>query len=219
MPAAVPGTARAQGHAGLQTRDHHRSQDDRDHVPRRVLRPALHRRADGAVDPRRTRSARSAAFVQRAVQPAVHHPARHGDAAARRHPDRLRVRKRELPLRIGAPDVAFPGLDALAFWLLVFGAASVLAGFITRGAPRTSAWTAYAGLSDAIHSPGAGGDLWIMGLAVAGLGTILGGANLITTVICMPDPSSAMATKYSSWARRINALEQTSYLPMSIGVN
>ena len=101
----------------------------------------------------------------------------------------------------------------------MFGAAIVLAGFITRGAPRTSAWTAYAGLSDAIHSPGAGGDLWIMGLAVAGLGTILGGANLITTVICMPDPSSAMATKYSSWARRINALEQTSYLPMAISMN
>jgi cytochrome c oxidase subunit I len=58
-----------------------------------------------------------------------------------------------------------------------------------------------------------------MGLAVAGLGTILGGVNLITTVICMRDPSSAMATKYSSWVRRITAVALTSYLPMAIGVN
>ena len=39
-----------------------------------------------------------------------------------------------------------------------------------------------------MHSPGAGGDLWIMGLAVAGLGTILGGVNFITTIICLRAP-------------------------------
>ena len=71
-----------------------------------------------------------------------------------------------LPLQIGAPDVAFPRLNALAFWLFVFGAAIVLAGFITPGGAADFGWTAYAPLSNAIHSPGAGGDLWIMGLIV-----------------------------------------------------
>jgi cytochrome c oxidase subunit 1 len=43
-----------------------------------------------------------------------------------------------------------------------------------------------------MHSPGPGGDLWIMGLAVAGLGTILGGVNMITTVVCMRAPGMTM---------------------------
>ena len=43
-----------------------------------------------------------------------------------------------------------------------------------------------------MHSPGVGGDLWIMGLAVSGLGTILGGVNMITTVICMRAPGMTM---------------------------
>ena len=47
-------------------------------------------------------------------------------------------------------------------------------------------------LSDAIHSPGAGGDLWITGLILAGLGTILGGVNMITTVVCMRAPGMTM---------------------------
>ena len=44
-----------------------------------------------------------------------------------------------LPLQIGAPDVAFPRLNALSFWLFVFGATIAIAGFITPGGARTSA--------------------------------------------------------------------------------
>ena len=43
-----------------------------------------------------------------------------------------------------------------------------------------------------MHSPGAGADLWIMGLAVGGLGTILGGVNFITTIICLRAPGMTM---------------------------
>ena len=82
-----------------------------------------------------------------------------------------------LPLQIGAPDVAFPRLNALSFWLFVFGAMIALAGFITPGGAADFGWTAYTPLSDAIHSPGPGGDLWILGLIVGGLGTILGGGQ------------------------------------------
>src|ERR1700738_4094623 len=67
-----------------------------------------------------------------------------------------------------------------------------IAGFITPGGAADFGWTAYSPLTDAIHSPGAGGDLWIMGLAVGGLGTILGGVNMITTVICMRAPGMTM---------------------------
>ncbi|MGI9163457.1 MAG: aa3-type cytochrome oxidase subunit I, partial [Mycobacterium sp.] len=97
-----------------------------------------------------------------------------------------------LPLQIGAPDVAFPRLNALSFWLFVFGALIALGGFITPGGAADFGWTAYVPLSDAVHSPGAGADLWILGLAVGGLGTILGGVNMITTIVCLRAPGMTM---------------------------
>ncbi|WP_245866308.1 cbb3-type cytochrome c oxidase subunit I, partial [Rhodococcoides kyotonense] len=97
-----------------------------------------------------------------------------------------------LPLQIGAPDVAFPRLNAFSYWLYLFGALITTAGFITPGGAADFGWTAYTPLTSALHSPGVGADLWIMGLAVAGLGTILGGVNMITTVICLRAPGMTM---------------------------
>ncbi|MEU7813410.1 cytochrome c oxidase subunit I [Pseudonocardia sp. NPDC049154] len=97
-----------------------------------------------------------------------------------------------VPLQIGAPDVAFPRLNAFSYWLFLFGGLIVMAGFLTPGGAADFGWFAYTPLSDAIHSPGAGGDLWAAGLIVAGLGTILGGVNFITTIICLRAPGMTM---------------------------
>ncbi|MCX5046734.1 cbb3-type cytochrome c oxidase subunit I, partial [Aldersonia sp. NBC_00410] len=97
-----------------------------------------------------------------------------------------------LPLQIGAPDVAFPRLNAFSYWLYLFGATMATAGFITPGGAADFGWTAYSPLTDALHSPGVGADLWIMGLAVAGLGTILGGVNMVTTVVVLRAPGMTM---------------------------
>ena len=97
-----------------------------------------------------------------------------------------------VPLQIGAPDVAFPRLNAFSYWLFLFGGLVVLAGFLTPGGAADFGWFAYTPLSDAIHSPGAGGDLWIMGLVVSGLGTILGAVNFITTIVCLRAPGMTM---------------------------
>jgi cytochrome c oxidase subunit I len=97
-----------------------------------------------------------------------------------------------LPLQIGAPDVAFPRLNALSYWLFLFGGIMVLTGFLTPGGAADFGWYAYSPLTDATNSPGAGGDLWIMGLAIAGLGTILGAVNMVTTVICLRAPGMTM---------------------------
>ena len=97
-----------------------------------------------------------------------------------------------LPLQIGAPDVAFPRLNALSYWLYVFGALIAISGFLTPGGAAAFGWTAYVPLSGVQNSPGVGGDLWIMGLAVSGLGTILGAVNMITTVICLRCPGMTM---------------------------
>jgi cytochrome c oxidase subunit 1 len=97
-----------------------------------------------------------------------------------------------LPLQIGSPDVAFPRLNAVAYWLYLFGGLIVLSSFLTPGGAADFGWTAYTPLSDAIHSPGVGADLWIMGLIVSGLGTILGGVNMVTTVVCLRAPGVTM---------------------------
>ena len=60
-----------------------------------------------------------------------------------------------VPLQIGAPDVAFPRLNALAYGLYLFGGLMVVAGFITPGGAADVGWTANTPLSDDAHSPGA----------------------------------------------------------------
>ncbi|HZC53120.1 MAG TPA: cytochrome c oxidase subunit I, partial [Mycobacterium sp.] len=97
-----------------------------------------------------------------------------------------------LPLQIGSPDVAFPRLNALSYWLYLLGALTALAGFATPGGAADAGWTLYAPLNNAMNSPGSGTDLWIMGLALAGLGTILGSVNMVTTVITLRAPGMTM---------------------------
>ncbi|MFG1707847.1 cytochrome c oxidase subunit I [Nonomuraea sp. M3C6] len=97
-----------------------------------------------------------------------------------------------MPLQIGAPDVAFPRLNMVGYWLFLFGGLIVLSGFATAGGAASFGWFAYTPLSTADFSPSAGGDLWIMGLALSGLGTILTSVNFITTIICMRAPGMTM---------------------------
>jgi cytochrome c oxidase subunit 1 len=97
-----------------------------------------------------------------------------------------------VPLQIGAPDVAFPRLNAVAYWLFAFGGTIVLLGFVTPGGAADFGWFAYTPLSTAIHSPGVGGDLWAVGLVLSGLGTILAGVNMITTIITLRAPGMTM---------------------------
>src|SRR5699024_5990833 len=96
------------------------------------------------------------------------------------------------PLQIGAPDVSFPRLNAFSYWLYLFGGLITVAGFITPGGAADFGWTAYTPLSDAVNSAGAGGDLWIMGLALAGVGTIVSAVNMITTIVTMRAPGMTM---------------------------
>ncbi|MEU6752848.1 cytochrome c oxidase subunit I [Spirillospora sp. NPDC046719] len=93
-----------------------------------------------------------------------------------------------VPLQIGAPDVAFPRLNTLSYYLFLFGAIMVLAGFLMPGGAAAFGWFSYSPLSSSTYSPGLGGDMWVMGLVVSGFGTILTSVNLMTTIIGMRAP-------------------------------
>ena len=97
-----------------------------------------------------------------------------------------------MPLQIGSPDVAFPRLNMLSYWFFLFGGLIAASGFFTPEGAADFGWTAYTPLSNAVRSPGIGGDLWVMGLWLAGLGTILGAVNFVTTIICMRAPGMTM---------------------------
>ena len=97
-----------------------------------------------------------------------------------------------MPLQIGAPDVAFPRLNLLSYYMFLFGGLILLASFLTPGGSAAFGWYAYAPLTSAMYSPGIGADMWIMGLVLSGLGTILGGVNFVTTIFCMRAPGMTM---------------------------
>ncbi|HEX6498927.1 MAG TPA: cytochrome c oxidase subunit I [Micromonosporaceae bacterium] len=97
-----------------------------------------------------------------------------------------------IPLQIGAPDVAFPRLNAFAYWLYLFGGGLTVAGFLTPTGAADFGWFAYAPLNSAQNSPGVGADMWIIGLTLSGLGTILGAVNMITTILTLRAPGMTM---------------------------
>ena len=97
-----------------------------------------------------------------------------------------------MPLQIGAPDVSFPRLNLVAFYMFLFGGIIVVSGFLTPDGAASFGWFAYAPLSNAVNSPTIGADLWIIGLAISGLGSILGAVNFITTIFTMRAPGMVM---------------------------
>jgi cytochrome c oxidase subunit 1 len=90
-----------------------------------------------------------------------------------------------VPLQIGARDVAFPFVNALGFWLFFFGGLLMNTSWVLGGAPDAG-WTAYAPLSSAYS--GHGVDFYVLGLQIAGLGTLIGGINFLVTIINMRAP-------------------------------
>ncbi len=109
-----------------------------------------------------------------------------------------------MPLQIGARDVAFPFLNALSFWLFIFGGLLLHVSFLTGGAPDAG-WTSYASL--AMQSPGHGVDYYILGLQIAGAGTLMGGINFIATIVTMRAPGMTyMRMPLFTWATFITSV-------------
>jgi cytochrome c oxidase subunit I len=95
-----------------------------------------------------------------------------------------------VPLMIGAPDVAFPRLNALSFWLSLFGGLLVYFSFVAGG-PPDAGWFAYPPLSDRAFS-GRGMDYYVLGLAVNGAGTIIGAINIAATILVLRCPGMSI---------------------------
>ena len=98
-----------------------------------------------------------------------------------------------VPLMIGARDMAFPRINALSFWLIPLGGILMYSGFLVGGT-GDAGWTGYVPLTEKQYSPGSGQDLWILGLHLLGVSSMLGGINFLATM-------RNMRTKGMTWFR------------------
>jgi len=86
-----------------------------------------------------------------------------------------------VPLMIGARDMAFPRINALSFWLIPLGGLVMYSGFLFGGT-GSAGWTGYVPLTEKAYSPQVGQDLWILGLHLLGISSMLGGINFLATI-------------------------------------
>ncbi len=92
-----------------------------------------------------------------------------------------------VPLQLGVRDVAFPVLNSVSFWLTASGVALVNLSLFVGEFARTG-WLAYPPLSELAYSPGVGVDYYLWSLQLSGVGTLLSGINLTTTILKMRAP-------------------------------
>ncbi len=97
-----------------------------------------------------------------------------------------------VPLMIGARDMAFPRLNALSFWLIPIGGLIMYSGFVFGGT-AAAGWTGYVPLTEKTYSPQVGQDLWIIGLHLLGISSMLGGINFLATIHNMRAPGMTWA--------------------------
>jgi cytochrome c oxidase subunit 1 len=97
-----------------------------------------------------------------------------------------------IPLMIGAPDMAFPRFNNLSYWLYLGGFSLLMAGFLTNSGAAQFGWFGYAPLTESIHSPGPGADLWLAGIGLTGLSGIFSAVNIITTIFTLRAPGMVM---------------------------
>ncbi len=97
-----------------------------------------------------------------------------------------------VPLQIGAPDLAFPRLNAFSFWLYLLGGTVMLLGFVSDGGAAAFGWFAYPPLSGAAGTPGIGADLWIVSVILTGTSGTLTAVNIIATITSLRAPGMTM---------------------------
>ena len=92
-----------------------------------------------------------------------------------------------VPLQLGVRDVAFPTLNSVGFWLTASGALLVNLSLVIGEFSRTG-WLPFPPLSETQYSPGVGVDYYCWALQISGVGTLLSGVNLVTTILKMRAP-------------------------------
>jgi cytochrome c oxidase subunit 1 len=120
-----------------------------------------------------------------------------------------------VPLMIGARDMAFPKMNAFGFWLLIPSAVLMMASFFVQGGAASSGWTAYPPLSLVGAGTNPGQDMWILGVHLAGMSTILASINFIVTIANMRAPGMTWGKMpLFAWATFFTSIIQLTSTPV-----
>ena len=123
-----------------------------------------------------------------------------------------------VPLMIGARDMAFPRLNALSYWLFLFGGIVLLCSFLAKGGAASASWTMYPPLSSKEYSPGHGVDLWILSLHLLTIASLIGAINFVVTIANMrADGMSWMRMPLFIWSIITYAILLILVLPVLSG--
>ena len=119
-----------------------------------------------------------------------------------------------VPLQIGARDVAFPRLNAISFWLFFMGAMLFNISFVIGGSPDAG-WTSYFPLAGTEFSESVGTNYYMLALQISGLGSLMTGINMITTIMKMRAPGmTLMKMPMFTWSALVANLIVVTVFPV-----
>jgi cytochrome o ubiquinol oxidase subunit I len=111
-----------------------------------------------------------------------------------------------VPLQLGVRDVAFPTFNSVGFWLTAAGALLVNLSLVVGEFARTG-WLPYPPLSELTYSPGVGVDYYLWAIEISGIGTLMTGINMVTTILKMRAPGmSYMRMPIFCWTSLASSL-------------
>ncbi|HEX5458944.1 MAG TPA: cytochrome o ubiquinol oxidase subunit I [Steroidobacteraceae bacterium] len=111
-----------------------------------------------------------------------------------------------VPLQLGVRDVAFPTLNSVGFWLTAAGALLINVSLVVGEFARTG-WLAFPPLSEITYSPGVGVDYYLWSLQISGIGTLMTGINMVTTILKVRAPGmSYMRMPIFCWTSLASSL-------------
>ena len=123
-----------------------------------------------------------------------------------------------IPLMIGARDMAFPRLNMLSYWFMWPAFVLITYAFVVEGGSPEAGWTSYPILTIARWAtPGSlnGQTFWLLALLFAGISSLMGSINYITTIVMLRAPGMRMfRMPMTVWAMFITALLQAFALPV-----
>jgi len=109
-----------------------------------------------------------------------------------------------VPIQIGAPEMAFPRLNALSYWVYLLAGVIMVASFFVEGGAARAGWTSYAPLATIEPS---GQSYWLVGIFLIGLSSALNALNVIVTVVHHRQPGlTMMRLPFFVWSQLISAL-------------
>lgn len=122
----------------------------------------------------------------------------------------------QIPLMIGAADMAFPRLNNWSFWLLPFAMVMVMSPYFLNGPPADMGWTFYAPLSTTYGPPGT--DAMIFGIHMLGISSILASINIIATIFNLRAPGmTLMNMPMFVWSWLVTAFLILAIMPILAG--